>query len=179
MICFNLEPGFSSAWYWPGGDVGYAGYDAINVRSQHGLDCLDWLGPSVRGLGKTFTINQSGPGAQQSVAAGLSSLSSQFTGHGTSSVNIVNIMWILTCTGSEKWMKWEEKTFEEQWSVTKFTRLARLESWKRDLIECIIVNCQPNDTVWLRRKWTITKWWPKTWIIWSKEPSCHSGTTFG
>ena len=44
----------------------------------------------VRGLGKTFTINQSGPGAQQQVAAGLSSLSSQFTGHGTSSVNIVS-----------------------------------------------------------------------------------------
>ena len=177
MICFNLEPGFSSAWYWPGGgDVGYAGYDAINVRSQHGLDCLDWLGPSVRGLGKTFTINQSGPGAQQSVAAGLSSLSSQFTGHGTSSVNIVNIdmHWIREMNEKRRENLWRAVINDQVYQI-----IARLESLKRDLIECIIVNCQPNDPVWLRRKWTITKWWPKTWIIWSKEPSCHSGTTFG
>ena len=98
--------------HWPRGEkgVGYAGYDAINVRSQHGLDCMDWLGRSVRGLGKTFTINQSwpGPGAPQQVAA------AQFPSGRTrtSSVNIVNTdgAWhAVDRSGAFEWNEWIEE----------------------------------------------------------------------
>ena len=141
----------------------------------------------VRGLGKTFTINQSwpGPGAPQQVAA------AQFPSGRTrtSSVNIVNTdgAWhAVDRSGAFEWIEWiEERQFVksiDQWAYPEKSNFQlKLES----VSYC--PRLQPNlrPLCKLEAQWTNVnvieegKWWPKTWIMWSKELSCHFGTTFG
>ena len=111
--------------HWPRGEkgVGYAGYDAINVRSQHGLDCMDWLGPCPR-VGENFHYQPVVAGAGSSAASSGGSvpqrpdtdIQRQYCEHRRG----------LTCSGQiwSLWMKWMnrgEKICKEYWywSVAK------------------------------------------------------------